>query len=414
VKLSLPSRTVSVACGAIFSGALSKEGDLFLWGDSTFGQLGAGNTEQKNSPQKVPLSEKVIHFCCGFCHVMALTEKGNLFSWGYNCSGQLGVKDYSIDQNTPTLVSFDFGDSISSIATGHVHSMAFTKSGNIFVWGCNICGQLGLGDNTNRNKPHLLSSSFSPKIFKPPFQNSEILTNFLLHLLDSGEFSDVTIFGKPLHKCIIHARSPKFLSMDLSSFQKSVVISVIHFFYSNSTEFFSDLKPEEICSLILLLRSLEIPGLLSIAQKLLVDSLTAKNAFHVLIQSVDLGLSEEIEWILWFIRKNKISPPVDSLKKLFAISPTITARALREAFHLSLPSPNILTEPLPSIVDHLEKLFISGEFSDFPLYVGGTVLPLHKCILSSWEYSRILFHNRSHTLQMPLETFKKILLFIYS
>jgi len=121
---------------------------------------------------------------------MALTEKGNLFSWGNNCYGQLGVGDYS-DRNTPTLISFDFGDSISSIATGGVHSMAFTKSGNIFVWGYNACGQLGLGDTTNQNKPHLLDSSFSPKIFKASFQNSENLSNFLLHLLDSGDFSDV-------------------------------------------------------------------------------------------------------------------------------------------------------------------------------------------------------------------------------
>jgi hypothetical protein len=93
---------------------------------------------------------------------------------------------------------------------------------------------------------------------------------------------------------------------------------VIYFLDSDSTEFFSNLKPEEICSLILLSRSLEIPGLLLIAQELLVDSLTA---FHVLLRSVDLGLSEEIEWILWFIGKNKISPPVDSLQKITAISP---------------------------------------------------------------------------------------------
>jgi len=308
------------------------------------------------------------------------------------------------------LISFDFGDSISSIAMSWSRSMAFTKSGNIFVWGSNDCGELGIIYNSCEDKPHLLDSSFSPKIFKP-FRNSENFTNFLLHLLDSGEFSDVTISGKPLHKCIIHARSPKFLSVDLSSFEKSVVISVIHFLYSNSTELFSDLNPHEICSLILLSRSLEIPGLLSIAQKLLVDSLTTENAFHVLLQS-DLGLLEEIEWILWFIRKNRIFP-VGSLQKLTAVSPTITARAF-QAVHLSLPPPNILTEPLPSIAEDLENLLISGEFSDFPLSVGGIVLPLHKCILSSWQYSRILFYDRLHTLQMPLETFKKILLFVYS
>jgi hypothetical protein len=120
---------------------------------------------------------------------------------------------------------------------------------------------------------------------------------------------------------------------------------------------------------------------------------------------VDLGLSEEIKWIFWFIGKNKISPLVDLLQKLTAISPTIAICAFKEAVHLSIPPPNILMEPPPSIEDNLEKLFISGEFLDFPLFVGGTVLPLHKCIFSSWEYSRILFHDQLITLplQMPLE-----------
>jgi hypothetical protein len=58
--------------------------------------------------------------------------------------------------------------------------------------------------------------------------------------------------------------------------------------------------------------------------------------------------------------------------------------------------------------------FISGELADFHLSVGDTVLPLHKCLLSSWDYSKILFHDEKHSLQMPLETFKKILLFFYS
>jgi alpha-tubulin suppressor-like RCC1 family protein len=41
-----------------------------------------GNTENKNSPQKVPLSEKVIRFCCGSYHAMALTEKEEIYFLG--------------------------------------------------------------------------------------------------------------------------------------------------------------------------------------------------------------------------------------------------------------------------------------------------------------------------------------------
>jgi hypothetical protein len=202
--------------------------------------------------------------------------------------------------------------------------------------------------------------------------------------------------------------------MDLSPFPTSVVLSMIHFIYSDSAEKFSELLPEQICDAIKLSRSLEITGLVNSLQKILVSSLTPTNAFHVLLKSNELGFSEEIEWILWFIGKNKISPPVDPLQKLSSTSPTIVIRAFQEASTLSLPPPSIPETQLPSLKDDLDKLFFSGELADFELSVNGTVIPLHKCLLSSWDFSGILFHDRSHSPQVPLETFKKILRFLYS
>ncbi|MFO0544479.1 MAG: RCC1 domain-containing protein, partial [Pseudanabaena sp.] len=66
VKVSLPSKIISIACGGVFSGALSEEGKLFLWGYSGHGELGQGSTPNKNVPQEVPLNEKVIQFTCGY------------------------------------------------------------------------------------------------------------------------------------------------------------------------------------------------------------------------------------------------------------------------------------------------------------------------------------------------------------
>jgi hypothetical protein len=59
------------------------------------------------------------------------------------------------------------------------------------------------------------------------------------------------------------------------------------------------------------------------------------------------------------------------------------------------------------------KLIAGSPDISFRVYLD-TVLPLHKCLLPSWDYSEILFHDESHSLQMPLETFKKNLLFFYS
>jgi hypothetical protein len=47
-------------------------------------------------------------------------------------------------------------------------------------------------------------------------------------LFKSDEFSDLVVFGKPVHRCIIHARCPKFFKIEFSNFKKSVVNSVIY------------------------------------------------------------------------------------------------------------------------------------------------------------------------------------------
>jgi alpha-tubulin suppressor-like RCC1 family protein len=141
-KVILPSPITQISAGGQFSAALSKEGVLFLWGHLSEGQIGLGSTDHKNIPQQLPLSEKVVYFSCGSNHVLALTENGKLLSWGYNDYGQLGHGD-TTGRLSPTEISVDFGAEIATIACGACHSLVFTKSGNIFIWGSSENGELG-------------------------------------------------------------------------------------------------------------------------------------------------------------------------------------------------------------------------------------------------------------------------------
>jgi hypothetical protein len=191
---------------------------------------------------------------------------------------------------------------------------------------------------------------------------------------------------------------------------------MIFYFYTDSTYFITRLDPVDLCHLTFLCRALGIPGFVDLSWTLLVDSLTPENCYHVLLKCSELGISEEVYTVLWYIGTNRISPAQDILEKIFASSPILVGRAFNEATNATLPPPLVSfpSLPLPSLTEDLERIFISGEFSDFQLSVGDTVLPLHKCLLSSWKYSELLFRDSAHTLQMPLETFKKILLFFYS
>lgn len=45
---------------------------------------------------------------------------------------------------------------IIDIAAGAAYSVALDEHGAVYVWGSNAQGQLGLGDQTDRNSPSLL------------------------------------------------------------------------------------------------------------------------------------------------------------------------------------------------------------------------------------------------------------------
>ncbi|XP_068647496.1 ultraviolet-B receptor UVR8-like isoform X3 [Aristolochia californica] len=85
--------------------AVTYDGKLYGWGWNKFGQVGVGDNIDHCSPMQVkfPDEQKVIQIVCGWRHTLALTERQNLFSWGRGTSGQLGHGE-SIDRNTPKII----------------------------------------------------------------------------------------------------------------------------------------------------------------------------------------------------------------------------------------------------------------------------------------------------------------------
>jgi alpha-tubulin suppressor-like RCC1 family protein len=123
----------------------------------------------------------------GFLNSAFLTEDSNIYTWGYNPNGQLGVGN-TVDQVNPVEISknIDIGnnDKIVDVVLGFYHSSALTYSGKVFMWGDNNFGQIG--DNTNFRKmiPIDISSSFNldnnDKIVKISlgYHSSLALSNF--------------------------------------------------------------------------------------------------------------------------------------------------------------------------------------------------------------------------------------------
>ncbi|CAJ1065607.1 hypothetical protein L3Q82_018869%2C partial [Xyrichtys novacula] len=139
---------VSVACGQDHSLALCKSGQVFSWGANEDGQLGMLPDQQhkcrRPSRVPIPMPVPVIQVACGNVHCLALTEGGDVFTWGRNSHGQLGLGKNILLQHNPVLITALTGAPVTQISVGATHSFFLTLPGLVYCCGANKSGQLGL------------------------------------------------------------------------------------------------------------------------------------------------------------------------------------------------------------------------------------------------------------------------------
>ncbi|XP_007563091.1 probable E3 ubiquitin-protein ligase HERC6 [Poecilia formosa] len=138
----------AMACGQNHCLALCASGQVFSWGAGDDGQLGfaTGPPSNNRRPNRVPipLPIPVIQVACGNSHSLALTKGGDVFSWGLNSHGQLGLgKDVTLQQ-IPSLVCALTGVAVTQVSAGGNHTLFLTLSGLAYCCGANKSGQLGL------------------------------------------------------------------------------------------------------------------------------------------------------------------------------------------------------------------------------------------------------------------------------
>lgn len=99
VPVKIMDDVVSFKMGDYFGSAIKKDGTLYMWGLGVYGELGQGHNDKNNkekgknatesySPVKVLDNVEAVSF--GKKHVAAMTKDGNIYTWGDNEQGQLG------------------------------------------------------------------------------------------------------------------------------------------------------------------------------------------------------------------------------------------------------------------------------------------------------------------------------------
>ncbi|KTF74001.1 hypothetical protein cypCar_00039178, partial [Cyprinus carpio] len=158
---------VAVSCGEAHTLALNDKGQVFAWGLGSDGQLGLSNIEDRIRIPRTVKSLSEVHIAqvaCGNCHSLALARGGQIFSWGQNKYGQLGLGMQGAGVSSPQVLQSLQGVPFAQISAGGAHSFGLTLSGAVFGWGRNKFGQLGLSDNDDRCFPALLKTLRSQRV----------------------------------------------------------------------------------------------------------------------------------------------------------------------------------------------------------------------------------------------------------
>lgn len=122
----------SVASGGSLCSAVDRQGKLYMWG---FGLLGFGPKHTTiDIPQQMPMElfgqnefnsdVSIDHVTCGLLSTAAITNNGELFMWGKNRYGALGVE---FDEDAPMPMRVFVPARVNSVALGPDHTFALCK-----------------------------------------------------------------------------------------------------------------------------------------------------------------------------------------------------------------------------------------------------------------------------------------------
>eukprot|EP01135_Chromosphaera_perkinsii_P006128 Nk52_evm1s412 gene=Nk52_evmTU1s412 len=149
-----------VSFGKDHIAVLTTEMEVYTWGDSSYGQLGHGDTVPHKKPRRIQYFVDngilINDVCCGEDFTICLTESGLIYTFGNNDAGCCGQDDEKGQYLSPSLVASLKHLTVTNISCGNAHVLALTVNCDIYGWGSGESGRLGTGNEDYVNTPTVI------------------------------------------------------------------------------------------------------------------------------------------------------------------------------------------------------------------------------------------------------------------
>ncbi len=131
---------------------------LYAWGFNSTGQLGLGTTTDVNVPTAVlmPVGQVLDwkSISAGFQFSSAVAQNGTAWTWGFNGNGQLGLGD---TQDRDVITQLGNLTNWNQITAGSSFAYGTLTDATQFSWGFNGFGMLSIGTMQSQNTPYPLT-----------------------------------------------------------------------------------------------------------------------------------------------------------------------------------------------------------------------------------------------------------------
>ncbi|AUR52062.1 RCC1 domain-containing protein [Aquella oligotrophica] len=155
------TNVATISAGTNTSCVVTKFGKAYCWGINNNGQLGNATNTASNVPVAVSTTTgltdtNVAMISAGQYATCGVTTFGKAYCWGTNAYGQLGNGNTGVNSNIPVAVLTTTGltdTNVAAISAGPNFTCALTTSKEIYCWGYNENGELGIGNYINNAMP---------------------------------------------------------------------------------------------------------------------------------------------------------------------------------------------------------------------------------------------------------------------
>ncbi|KAJ3680411.1 hypothetical protein LUZ60_016689 [Juncus effusus] len=144
-----------IICGESHAALVTKQGEVFSWGEEKSGRLGHKTNINISHPKTIETlsNSRINTLALGAKHTCVLTTSGQLYTWGENMNGE---NEKNGAPWFPHLICDNI--CVSKVSCGDWHTCIISSSGSLYTFGDGTFGLLGHGDTKSISKPKQVES----------------------------------------------------------------------------------------------------------------------------------------------------------------------------------------------------------------------------------------------------------------